>query len=122
MAHELGHIAGLRHEHQRPDAKDHIIVDYIHLPDGLNVYQAIQSKDRSHGYEDGDTITEAMNDPLVAKRYRKYYPGFPADQLMPLDEADHRGPQPMSPKIDFDSVRSLEQRRHILSTNTYHRS
>lgn len=34
--HEVGHVVGLQHEHQRPDRDDHIIVDYSQLDDSLS--------------------------------------------------------------------------------------
>ena len=104
MAHELGHVAGLRHEHQRPDAMDHITYDYTRFSDYNNVKATIDRKDHSHGFVAGDTILTACNDFNTARRYKHYFPGWGADNLMPLRGSDHRGLQPMSPKIDFDSV------------------
>ena len=56
-AHELGHIAGPRHEHEGSDAGFHIIVNYTCPLDAIKVYQAIDRKDQRHGSEAGDTIT-----------------------------------------------------------------
>lgn len=106
MAHELGHVIGLWHEHQRDDAPAKIMHLCNAFTDFENIVRAIERKDKSHGWEEGDTITKACFDFHVASRYQEHYPSFIATNFMPLAQRDHQGYHPMSAEIDMQSVSS----------------
>lgn len=111
MAHELGHVAGLDHEHQRTDARAHFHFDCSQIHGYAEVKAAIDEKQKDLGYRNGDTIERVCEDSEMAKRYEDEIPEFAIAAWMPMDRSDVNGPQPKSVKTDFDSVSSLFKKK-----------
>ncbi|KXS98904.1 hypothetical protein AC578_7470 [Pseudocercospora eumusae] len=98
IAHEFGHVAGLDHEHQRPDAeKKGFWWNCDMLKDAASVRQRIA--DREEGtYEEGDTFERACREFDMAYRY-----GFSATAIMPKP-AKLLGAGVRSKELDWDSI------------------
>lgn len=118
MAHELGHVAGLDHEHQRTDARAHFHFDCSQIHGYAEVKAAIDEKQKDLGYRNGDTIERVCEDSEMAKRYEDEIPEFAIAAWMPMDRSDVNGPQPKSVKTDFDSVSSLFKKKKEIGSVT----
>ncbi|EME79448.1 uncharacterized protein MYCFIDRAFT_79480 [Pseudocercospora fijiensis CIRAD86] len=98
IAHELGHVAGLDHEHQRPDAaKEGFRWSCGMLEDADSVHHRIADRD-PEAYEEGDTFEKACGDLAVARRY-----GFSATALIPKP-AHVLGANVWSQDLDWNSI------------------
>ncbi|KAM0718962.1 hypothetical protein Q7P37_006034 [Cladosporium fusiforme] len=72
MTHELGHVIGLQHEHQRPDRNQHLIFNCKNLP-GYKEAQAKALIDEQAYFEDSDDDQDRFrlmcNDDVIASDY-----------------------------------------------------
>ncbi|KAE9965193.1 hypothetical protein EG328_009902 [Venturia inaequalis] len=132
VVHELGHILGLHHEHQRPQARNEIDFDYVQLSGYAEAMDQLDDYNEDHNHNQmGSTITmeELTNDAGLAEKlvgagifkgtkfdmvdqYATYYSeAHNADNERTDDWVE------LGAHIDFDSVMMYESIPEVLKVD-----
>lgn len=93
MAHELGHVIGLTHEFQRPDARQYVSFICNRLSDYNEVSVRVQQAGEGH------TMARVCRDMMLSIKYR-----FSAWNYLPMDFGPTIGQHAWSEEFDYNSI------------------